>query len=232
MKNRIVLILSFLFIAIRIFSQEVELSKQKFFPDSLLLKSNNNFSNNSGSINVSHYLQCNQTWSNNQLGNCSNATICSDGCALVCATMILTTNGIGLDPGMLNNWLNSNNGYANGCLIKWDIAATYPRSTTNYIGTANYSLSTMRNEIDNGNPIIINVILPNNLNHFILVKGYQNSGININDFIVLDPLKYTETNLSSYTIASNPALRLFHNVSPTWTITINNPSGGETWLTH
>lgn len=163
-------------------------------------------------INVYSYLQCNQSWSANQMGACSS-TICSEGCAMTCVAMLLKTNGVNVDPGQLNTWLTNNNGYDPNCNIDWGTAATYPGSTMTWPNLSyNFNLPTIKGEIDAGNPVIVSVFtLTNPTNHFVVVKGYTGSGTTMNDFVVADPLYSTDQNLASYTLDNG--MRIFHDVT-------------------
>lgn len=162
-----------------------------------------------GIINVYQYLQCGQTWSNSQLGTCSGLTMCTDGCAVVCMAMLLKTNGVNVNPGQLNTWLTSNGGYSSGCLIIWGTAVQYPGSTITFAGSTGYSLSAIKSKIDAGSPVIVNVTT--SVTHFIVVKGYNGSGTNTSDFVVLDPLYQSERLLSNYNTIVG--LRTFNNVT-------------------
>jgi len=204
-----------------IFPQEYEAPNQRFIPDSLLHKLEKVTLLTDGLIQVTHFQQCNQNWSENILGTCAS-TICSEGCALTSAAMLLRTIGTDADPGKLNEYLINNNGYVSGCLIIWDVAAHYPGSTMQWYAMTDYNLTTVKSEIDAGNPVIIKVTLPNS-NHFMVIRGYNGMGTTAADFIVLDPRFTYETNLSEYTIGSNPALRLFRNLSLPVSLEAENP---------
>ena len=174
-----------------------------------------------GIINIIHYKQCGQSWSNNNLGTCTNS-ICVSGCAMTDATILLNANGVNVDPGQLNTWLKNNNGYANGCDLYWSAVTNYPGATLSYYASAAYSLSTLKSEIDGGNPVIVKVDHryggTGTCNHFVVVYGYNNTGNSKSDFLVSDPGTTTcptGCNLSYYTICSETyPLRIYHNVTP------------------
>jgi hypothetical protein len=148
-----------------------------------------------------------QPWSTTKLGT-SNTTIGANGCALCCMTMLLRTNGVNVDPGVLNTWLVNNGGFASSNLIIWSKAAQYPGSTFTWVGTADLSLSMVKSEIDAGNPVIISI---NNAMHFVCISGYTGPGTDKATFIVLDPLKDGQHPLTDY--ATIDGIRIFHNVS-------------------
>ena len=85
---------------------------------------------------IPFFSQRDARWSGNRLGTCST-TIGEKGCAVTSMAMILAYRGAPVDPGKLNAWLTSNNGYASGCLIKWDVATRYNcRSWLGYQGSS------------------------------------------------------------------------------------------------
>lgn len=180
-------------------------------------------------VNFTAYKQCNQTWSSSSLGTCTN-TICNSGCAMTVVAMLLTANGVSVTPAQLNTWLTNNSGYANGCEIYWAVAANYPGSTLKWYASSSFLLSTIKSEIDGGNPVIVKVDHPYNgtgsCSHWVMVYGYNNSGTSSSDFLVSDPGTVTcptGCNLSYYTICSTTyPLRLYHNVTSGTSCTIAN----------
>lgn len=160
-------------------------------------------------LNVYKYRQCESLWGNQQIGYCSN-TMCNLGCAVTCTAMLLKSHGANADPGTLNTWLKNNNGYVQECVIDWDRACDFPGSTMSYIGWQSFSLVTIKNKIDQNDPVVVEVDLPSsNLQHFVVVRGYTGNGVTKSDFRVYDPLEVNERNLSQY---NEVALRVFNNV--------------------
>lgn len=172
-------------------------------------------------IPINSRKQCGQSWSSSTLGFCTT-TICQEGCALACATMVLNANGISIDPGQLNTWLKSNSGYTTGnCLIYWNAVTNYPNASLTWYGSTAYNLAVIKAEIDAGNPVIIHVNRPYGststatCSHFVVAYSYTNSGTSMSDFIIADPgVSAFPTNLSNYTICSeSTALRIYRNVN-------------------
>ena len=160
---------------------------------------------------VHHYQQDGQSWSGDQLGTCNGVTLGSHGCGVTCVAMLLKTTGVDVDPGQLNDWLTDNNHYYSDCLLNSDAfnaIEQYPGSQLDWFGYYSYSLTTLKNEIDAGNPVITRV---NYESHFVVIKGYDGSGNQISDYKVADPLFTYETNLSSYTTIDG--FRIYHNVN-------------------
>ena len=204
-------------------TREIEVPTGPFWTDSTYVAPPSLEAGIRGVIGVYHYQQCGQSWSGDQLGACPGETICSAGCAVTCVAMLHKTSGIDVDPGELNTWLTSNGGYSGGCLIKWDIAADYPGSPITWYGSASYSLSTVKSEIDAGNPVIAHVSAYGG--HFVVIKGYEGSGSSAADYRVADPMYAYETNLANYTPYSEVQgpLRIYHNVGSAPSLTVTNP---------
>jgi hypothetical protein len=70
-----------------------------------------------------------------------------------------------------------------------------------------YNLTTIKSEIDAGNPVIANV---NDGTHFVVITGYNGTGNQASDYDVADPLNTYGTSLSNYSVSG---LRVFHNVN-------------------
>jgi len=226
MKTKLTLfIISFLFVS-KTFAQSFEVPAGPFLdsltyvaPPALLSKS---------TITITDYKQCNQSWSSSYLGTCTH-TICQSGCAMTCAAMLLSANGVNVNPGQLNTYLTNNCGYADdygnncvNCNMRWTIPSPlYIGATMTWYGSAAYSLSTLKSEINAGNPVIVKVDHryggSGTCSHFVVVYGYNNSGTSSSDFLVYDPGTVTcptGCNLSYYTICSEAyPLRIYHNVS-------------------
>jgi hypothetical protein len=191
-----------------------------------------NFANAAKYLNVPLYRQCDPQWGSIQLGNCST-NICQEGCALSCMAMLLKAHGTNADPPRLNNFMTVNNHWSGGCDMDWIRACQYPGSTMSWASSPAYSLAIVKAQIDANKPVIVRVILPGNLQHFIVVRGYHNNGALENDFLVRDPLQPNERRLDQY---DNRSLRLFNNVITNTSVTcefkINGtvlPNGYKIW---
>jgi hypothetical protein len=189
-----------------------------------------NFSNKiSGYIlPITHYLQCDQyqSWGSLPYGSAGCSSICINGCALTCSAMLLKLNGVNVNPGQLNSYLQSNNyaGY-NSCSVRWVNGSgisvdNYPGNTMSWSGSIPYYLPTIKSQIDGGNPVIVHVVhsyLGTGTEHFVVIYGYNGAGTNAGDFLVSDPGSSTfPVNWSYYTLYPNDAnpLRIYNNVTP------------------
>jgi hypothetical protein len=158
------------------------------------------------------YKQCYPEWAGDKMGlaNCSVSTcagatfgrdtVCSEGCAMTCISMALTSygykiNGKSPDPGTLNAWLVDNEGYL--CLdgncnnlaleqvqkidvygnIKFLGEIFRPSLTQGYLVKA----------LDSGMVVIGHV---RNRTHFVLLNGSENDG---DVFTVMDPFYNSTT---------------------------------------
>ena len=79
-----------------------------------------------------------EPWAGDQLGFCSSDTIGSSGCAITSMAMVFKYYGVNTDPRDLNNWLKQNGGYAEGCLVKWDVAAGRSGGSVQWAGRYDY----------------------------------------------------------------------------------------------
>lgn len=172
-------------------------------------------------LNVPKYMQCSSPWGSQQIGFCASNTICQLGCAVTSIAMLLKGNGANVDPGTLNTFLKGqHNGYVNGCEINWPVACSFPNSTMSFVSFHSVTTTKLKSEIDEQDPVIVEVDLPNsNLSHFIVVYGYNNNGNSFSDFLVHDPLLSNSSTLNNYYPLS---LRLFNNViQSTGNISVN-----------
>ena len=160
-------------------------------------------------LTIPHYKQNDPAWSGIQLGSCVGETIGKSGCAIACLTSLLKANGADVDPAKLNTFLKNNSGYSSGCLLIWSACSSYPNSSMTFNGTIDYSLASIKKEIDKGIPVIVNVMI-SGVNHFVIATGYTGIGVSTSDFSTLDPLKSSATHLSDY--STIVGLRTFKNV--------------------
>ncbi|CAG0964655.1 hypothetical protein METP3_01060 [Methanosarcinales archaeon] len=126
-------------------------------------------------------------WAGDQLGTCAS-TIGTEGCAVTSVEMVFKYYGVQTDPRDLNNWLKGNNGYTNGCWIRWDIAAGRSGGTVQFINQYSYpnplttaELNLINSELDSGYPVIAEVRTSSGSQHFVVITGRSGSTYNIND---------------------------------------------------
>ena len=111
-------------------------------------------------------------------GRCTGC-ICSDGCALTSAVMVLRYYGIttGIDgnevnPGNLNEWLKGHNGYTRRGGVKWSQITDYSGNRVSFIRTDGRNDAALNNDLCcKARPVILNV--PTRRGHFVVATGYQ-----------------------------------------------------------
>lgn len=133
-----------------------------------------------------YYSQCDANWAKQRLGFCDGYTICSAGCAMTSAAMLLSTKGINVNPGSLDEWLGDNGGYWDGCDIIWSTIDKF--GVTAFQGLETAAEPEICNGLSQGHGIIANV---NNGGHWVLLTGCLGNGV----FSVNDP-GYSRTTYS------------------------------------
>jgi hypothetical protein len=136
--------------------------------------------------NVPWFSQRSTIWGSDQLGTCDKTTIYTAGCAVTAAAMILKYYGVELTPRELNTMLINNNdqGYVNGCDIRWNIVQNY---TENVIFKGayynDYNLDRLNYELDTGHPVILgfNKVPFTNIPHWVVAVKREGKKYLIND---------------------------------------------------
>eukprot|EP01089_Gocevia_fonbrunei_P013081 TRINITY_DN324_c0_g1_i1.p1 TRINITY_DN324_c0_g1~~TRINITY_DN324_c0_g1_i1.p1 ORF type:complete len:202 (+),score=41.30 TRINITY_DN324_c0_g1_i1:85-690(+) len=140
------------------------------------------------------YKQCDPRWGKHWMGanTSSSDTVCAQGCAMSSLSMALGGRGYLLpehqtiDPGTLNQWLRTHNGYEcvdGDCDNLVLDAANRIEAGIKFISEKEKpSLETVKEWIKIGNPIAIAHV--RNRTHFVLLTGYydsNNSTLDVND---------------------------------------------------
>lgn len=119
------------------------------------------------------YKQCDSKWGQEQLGT-SSKTICSSGCTVSSAAMMLYALGnTQLDPSTLNKWLIENKGFDRGNNFVWGSISKFGVSFYGFI-----SNSQIKEFLDQGKFLILNV---RSGGHWVLATGYSGDTIYVND---------------------------------------------------
>jgi 3D (Asp-Asp-Asp) domain-containing protein len=132
-------------------------------------------------IDVPYFNQCDEPWSEDPYDHI-DTTICSSGCALTCAVMILNYYGIETNPRDLNDWLrnqftdeNGNGrwdpgeltyGYTSDGGVNWLAVARYSNGLVSYCGYGAKSDSILNSDLCNQRPVILRVP-----GHFVVATG-------------------------------------------------------------
>ena len=144
-----------------------------------------------GITNVPLMSQRDDLWGKDQLGNCSDQTIHSAGCAVSAMAMLLKSYGFDTNPQKLNTFLreNDNQGYVDDCDIKWYIIPNYFKGIRLVGAFFNEKTFTrLDQELERGNPVIVgfNKVEFTNLQHWVVVTKKVGDTYYINDPWSLD----------------------------------------------
>ena len=123
------------------------------------------------------YKQCNSSYGSDPLGTGGGQTICSAGCAMSSVAEMLLHWKVAMDPGQLNKWLDTHNGYEDGDLIVWSSVDVLGPT---FIAIENPTSEELQNGINQCHGLIANVM---NGEHWVLITGYMGN----NNFYVNDP---------------------------------------------
>ena len=173
------------------------------------------------------FSQMDPLWSGDPMG-VSGFTIGEIGCAMTSTAMVLKYYGVGTDPGVLNAWLSSHDGYTSGGALNWDKPDEYSEGKIQHIHSSEFwsfsSPSTkhwnrLDQELNHGCPVIVRVDSdpsPSYSEHWVLVTHKSGS-----DYFINDPLDLSQVSgktLSAYD-DSFFGMRFYHSI----------PSSGHTF---
>ena len=144
----------------------------------------------SGQVNSPLFKQCDPRWGSNEMGTVGNgerATICREGCAMSSVSMGLAGLGVKIpseagelaaNPGSLNTWLESNQGYTCAAGDCNNLVLDAPTKLTNrlkLIGeAAKPSLASLQASVLSGK--IMHIAHVHNSGHFVLLTGVAPDG--------------------------------------------------------
>jgi len=140
---------------------------------------------------VPYFSQCDSRWGSDKLGG-DGQTICSQGCALTSAAMVMAYYGVDTDPKRLNNAIGRA-GYDENYWIYWPTVRNVCHDETNQIeyspGTVKpFDTTVLNTHLDAGHPVIVNVG-----GHFVVVTGRSDGTYYIND-----PISSAKSTLDAY----------------------------------
>ena len=140
---------------------------------------------------VPYFSQCDSRWGSDKLGG-DGPTICSQGCALTSAAMVMAYYGVDTDPKRLNNAIGRA-GYDVNHYIYWSAVRNVCHDEINQIeyfpGTVKpFDTTVLNAHLDSGHPVIVNVG-----GHFVVVTGRSDGTYYIND-----PISSAKSTLDAY----------------------------------
>jgi Peptidase_C39 like family len=131
-------------------------------------------------------------WGGAPLGWSPTDTIASSGCAITSVTMMLRYYGINTDPGVLNQWLINDGGYAFDDQLIWNAITSYTAGRVAFSQWTGPDLGLIQGELDAGRPVVAEVQLGGN-QHFVLITGYTaDAGLQINDPWFADSVNFSD----------------------------------------
>lgn len=132
-------------------------------------------------LNVPLFRQADDRWGNDKLGP-TPATLAAEGCAVASAAMVLASYGYDTDPGRLNAFLNTRDGFTPQGWIWWEKAAELSDGAfiKAYEDLPSYRLIDENLQI--GNPVIVRLRAKDGITHFVVIAGKEGY-----DYLVRDP---------------------------------------------
>jgi hypothetical protein len=135
-------------------------------------------------IPVPVFTQNDPRWTFQLLGP-TDDTVGQAGCAITSAAMVLSAYGVDIDPGRLNQYLTTHNGYTGDGKVYWEKAAEVApggQVEKAYEDPPSYAL--IDRNLLAGNPVIVRLTLRNGHTHFVVLVGKD--GWN---YLTLDPAR-------------------------------------------
>ena len=154
------------------------------------------------------FKQWDPNWSKDKIGG-SNEQIINIGCTLCCTAMVFDYFGVETTPKTLNSHLRSNDGYTENGWLCWYNAAEFTKGKIgiNYIGGPNHTV--IEDSLKNKIPVIVKVLLPGGIQHWVVIVGKNKDG-----YLVNDPLGAENGPIPLSTIADKIySMRIFKPVS-------------------
>jgi len=130
---------------------------------------------------VQRFAQDDPRWADDELGP-APSTMGQEGCAVSSAAMVLVFYGQDVDPGRLNAFLSSKNGYTPQGWLYWEKAADYHPGLVRHAYEDLPSYWLIDSNIARSNPVIVRVHLANGITHFVVIVG--KAGF---DYLIQDP---------------------------------------------
>jgi uncharacterized protein YvpB len=126
------------------------------------------------------FKQWDPKWAKDKIGG-SSEQILYVGCTLCSTAMVFDYFGVETTPKKLNNYLRANNGYTNNGWLRWYNAAEYTKGEVgvNYIGGPDHSV--IEENLKNKIPVIVKIVLPGGIQHWVVIVGKNKDGYLVND---------------------------------------------------
>jgi hypothetical protein len=119
---------------------------------------------------VPRFAQGDDRWANDSLAG-TQGTMAAEGCAVSSAAMVLSFYGFELDPGQLNQFLITHEGYTPEGWLRWEKAADFVPGKAKKVYEDLPSFFLIDSNLLRGNPVIIRLRLPGGVTHFVVIVG-------------------------------------------------------------
>lgn len=121
-------------------------------------------------LDVARFAQGDERWGNDSLAG-TQGSMAAEGCAVSSAAMVLSFYGFELDPGQLNQFLITHEGYTPEGWLRWEKAADFPPGKAKKVYEDLPSFFLIDSNLLRGNPVIIRLRLPGGVTHFVVIVG-------------------------------------------------------------
>jgi len=128
------------------------------------------------------YLQTDPRWAGEKIGG-SGEPLRSVGCTICCLSMALAHHGVQEDPGELNRKLRESDGYTDRGWVKWDALRRITAERVRVILPEDPSHRDIDVALAEGSPVLIKVVLPSAVQHWVLLVGRDQK-----EYLMKDPL--------------------------------------------
>lgn len=132
-------------------------------------------------LKVPPFAQGDSRWGRDPLGS-TPGTLRAEGCAVTSAAMVLASYGIDIDPGRLNRFLTTHEGYVGNGWLVWEKAAEFTPGRCEKAYEDDASFARIDANLLRGNPVIVRVRFPSGITHFVVIAGKQGW-----DYLIRDP---------------------------------------------
>jgi len=153
------------------------------------------------------YLQTDPRWVNEELGE-SGARMSAVGCTVCCLSMALAHHGIDLNPAQLNRALKECGGYTSRGWVKWDALRRVTKGAVRVRIPVRPTPADIERALDEGNPVIVKVLLASGIQHWVLIVGREKTEYLIKDPLgsgrTLDPLSKFPSDILAVRIVEKP----------------------------
>ena len=132
-------------------------------------------------IPVPSFRQGDERWRGDLLGP-TPGTLGAEGCAVASAAMVLASYGCDTDPGRLNEFLKTHDGFTPQGWLYWEKAAEISAGRIRHAYEDLPSYDLIDANLQRGNPVIVRLRLPSRITHFVVIAGKQGF-----DYLTRDP---------------------------------------------